>query len=268
MWHYITFLVFTMHKPEINKLYKYREFNEFTLDIIANNRIFFPKPSVFNDPFDCSIQVNHNLSFEEYLDLIKKEGIRNNKTPSQIESRLKGAKSLGIVPPDILKTLEKGIEDIHKDNDEMGIVCLSEDSVNILMWAHYANEHKGICIEFERNKDNTLGNYEITRPIVYQKSYPKFTILDFGTSVEGGVIEKLIWSKSLDWAYEKECRIASPYGNVALSIPGKISAIIFGIRASSSSIDIIRKLTQGTDIVLKQAEKLENEFGLIATKVI
>ncbi|KZK68674.1 hypothetical protein A1L58_18140 [Shewanella baltica] len=257
-----------MHKPEIKKLYKYREFNEFTLDIIANNRIFFPKPSVFNDPFDCSIKVENNLDFDEYLNLIEKEGIRNQKTVAEIESKLNEAKTIGKIPQSFLDKLEQGLVGIHKDNSEIGVVCLSEDCVNILMWAHYANDHKGICIEFERNKDNALGNYDVTRPITYQKYYPKFTVLDFGASEDGSVLEKIIWSKSIDWEYEREWRIATNKGNVALPIPGKISAIIFGIRASNSSIDIIRRLTQGTDIVLKQAEKLEGEFGLVATKVI
>lgn len=52
----------------------------------------------------------------------------------------------------ILKDLEK-----HKDSflsatlKNVGVLCLSKDSKNILMWSHYAQNHTGFVIEFKIN---------------------------------------------------------------------------------------------------------------------
>ncbi|MBL0525135.1 DUF2971 domain-containing protein [Aeromonas dhakensis] len=43
--------------------------------------------------------------------------------------------------------------------NELGVVSFSETSRNLLMWAHYANEHKGMCIGFDPNVLNSLEKY-------------------------------------------------------------------------------------------------------------
>ena len=41
-----------MKHSEVKSLYKYRPINEFTLDIIANARVYYPTADKFNDPYD------------------------------------------------------------------------------------------------------------------------------------------------------------------------------------------------------------------------
>jgi hypothetical protein len=41
---------------------------------------------------------------------------------------------------------------------EILITCFSEVNYNILMWSHYANNHKGICLKFKTTQlGNTVG---------------------------------------------------------------------------------------------------------------
>ena len=42
-------------------------------------------------------------------------------------------------------------------------LCLSENNSSVLMWSHYADNHKGICIEydFESIKNNKLIYYSL-----------------------------------------------------------------------------------------------------------
>lgn len=108
----------------------------------------------------------------------------------------------------------------------------------------------------------------MTKPVKYIKSYPKIRAIDFLHSKNASLTQKMLWTKSIDWEYEKEWRVLCERGNIALPIPGKITSIIFGIRASQRSIDIVRKLTENSDIKLRQAEKLANEFGIKANNLI
>ncbi len=39
------------------------------------------------------------------------------------------------------------------------------------MWSHYATAHTGMCVGFERNKDNALGNDGICLPVTYSRNY-------------------------------------------------------------------------------------------------
>lgn len=257
-----------MLKPEITHLYKYKPFNEFTLDIITNGKIFFPKPEVFNDPYDCDIKIDHKISNNDYLEIIEHEGLNKGILRVEIENELKKQRIINEVPSSFLKNLENGCREYYESNKSMGVLSLCEDYRNILMWAHYADDHKGICIEFERTSKNTLGKDEVTKPVKYIKSYPKIRAIDFLHSKNASLTQKMLWTKSIDWEYEKEWRVLCERGNIALPIPGKITSIIFGIRASQRSIDIVRKLTENSDIKLRQAEKLANEFGIKANNLI
>lgn len=65
-----------------------------------------------------------------------------------------------------------------------------------LMWAHYANSHKGFCIEFDLDKmlQNSYPNFDIRNKITvnYQPDMPTIVKEDFN-DVFG--IQKSIWYK-------------------------------------------------------------------------
>lgn len=48
------------------------------------------------------------------------------------------------------------------------IYCLAPDPTSVLMWSHYANNHKGVCLEF--NVDNTV--FSGAHKCVYLSKYP------------------------------------------------------------------------------------------------
>ena len=50
---------------------------------------------------------------------------------------------------------EKSFEERNKINlYERGVCCFSEKKDDILMWSHYADGHKGFCLEFITPKHN------------------------------------------------------------------------------------------------------------------
>jgi hypothetical protein len=97
------------------------------------------------------------------------------------------------------ENLEKAYEEFLKGT---GVYCLSEKNDDILMWSHYSNGHKGLCIEFDASQDETFF-WEATK-IVYQEEYPIVNIMEIGKPEE---FRKALLTKSNHWEYEQEWRI-------------------------------------------------------------
>lgn len=77
-----------MNIPEI--LYKYRAFNERTLDMLANNQVYFASPLEFNDPFDCLAQKNKHELLSKDMANIEKRTSQDGQTTYRVKIRLKG----------------------------------------------------------------------------------------------------------------------------------------------------------------------------------
>jgi hypothetical protein len=257
-----------MYNPEITHLYKYRPFNEFTLDIIASNNIFFPKPSIFNDPYDCKIEIDKKVSLDDYIKIMRYDAAKYLVSKDLLENEIVKIKNTGTVPSEFIEKLSIGIDEYHNENQGMGVLSLSSDQKNILMWAHYADDHKGICIELERTDENNLGRNDVTQPVKYLVGYPRIKAIDFITAPAGSATRKMLWSKSKDWEYEKEWRMLNTKGNETMPLPGKITSIIIGMRMPERNINIIRQLIKGSDIKLRLAEMLKNDYGVKVHKII
>ncbi|EKE70188.1 DUF2971 domain-containing protein [Oceanibaculum indicum] len=82
-----------------------------------------------------------------------------------------------------------------------GVICMSKKWESPLMWAHYANSHKGIVLGFDV-PDETF--YKVC----YVKKRP--TLGDMGLSILGDItpegMKRMILTKAAGWAYEQEYR--------------------------------------------------------------
>jgi hypothetical protein len=239
-----------MIPPEVTSLFKYRPINQFSLDIIANERIYFPVPESFNDPFDTK------CSFKKKSTIIQSTDVKKIKNAFPGEG-----------PGDILaytkKDLTEEIDNFEQKLKNYGVLSLAENAKDILMWSHYSENHKGLCIEFERNESNELGDKTKTKNVNYTKNYPSLSpkALLSTEDIESSLI-RVLYTKSEHWSYEKEWRMFVPKGNKVYPIPGIIKSVTFGVRASDMDIDIVRQLLTGKDVVLYKALLKENEFGI------
>lgn len=94
---------------------------------------------------------------------------------------------------------------------DCGVISLAEEDVNPLMWAHYTEQHQGLCIGFAFSEMPVP--LEI-RQIMYQQMRPSLnTDLIIGGKASHEEGERIVFSKSHHWAYEKEWRIF--FGSIA-----------------------------------------------------
>jgi len=235
-----------MKHSEVKSLYKYRPINEFTLDIIANSRVYYPTADKFNDPYDSE----YFISGKELSEKDLKQFFERFPEISQLDTSL------------IDKHINALNENINQRIKSAGILSLAEDPSNLLMWAHYSDDHKGVCIEFERHENNLLGNEEATKKVNYTKYYPSISKSAFLKANGLDHFRRVLWTKSEQWRYENEWRTIIIEGGQVINIPGEIKSITFGMRCSQISIDIVKQLVKGKDIQLRLAEKLTSKFGI------
>jgi len=199
--------------PEI--LYKYRSLSGdnfgFTRDIFLKNELYFPHPDEINDPFDCKIPPSFKkISKKLLIDKITEIESKPDKfkfDPFVIELAKNGVISNNLET--ITETLQSKYNEKHLQN--VGILSLSEEKFDIRMWSHYSNSHKGICIGFNWIKLYVIFNG--THLHADNVKYPKFNqypVWNPFIDDPQEEINKLYFTKSLDWSYEKEWRIVFP----------------------------------------------------------
>ncbi|HAT3650427.1 TPA: DUF2971 domain-containing protein [Raoultella ornithinolytica] len=120
-----------------------------------------------------------------------------------------------------------------------GVLCLSKKFNSPLMWSHYANQHKGLCIEY----DMTLVDDELVHEVIYGGSRKILTSeieqwLD-NPDNDSQIKNVCLLTKSGEWRYESEWRIFGPVG-IGNSLP-PIKSIIFGFKCPDVTIYAVMK---------------------------
>ena len=247
-------------------LYKYRDWSKkLHRRLITHNEIYFSKPSSFNDPFDGNIPVRWDLltyedCLEKNLEFVKISNKTNDpKIQRQVAEALTESKSLWH-PKNVNK---ESPEDIMKWDDIIGLISLSEERDNILMWSHYANFHHGFVVGLY--SESILNNYDFDYldHINYSYDYPIISGNDDHTEQ----FLKKFFSKSKMWEYEKEWRITKNHIKKRLVKLNKetFGEFIIGCQVSDSDKNLmIKSITKkfGSDVKIFIASKGTDTFSL------
>ena len=225
----------------------------------------FTNPSKQNDPFDCDKNL---LDYSDIPD----------------------AMTQGWIPKEWLR--EKEINDAHNKRYFAWICSLSKVNDELLMWAHYCNNHSGICVGL--NVDSIVKNVHpffdsiYCEPLVEEVQYRDITQRpDFKT---------VPWNYQLvtkdnKWEYEQEVRLIFPHAthfNAAFSETAKsndatelcdylplkgecFESIYFGVNIDPKEKEKIIKFVRkklNPDTKLYQMQVDENAFRLKAEPII
>jgi len=120
-------------------------------------------------------------------------------------------------------TKKEYIDEITKGKKRLRICSFSKDSKNPLLWAHYADGFKGICIEVEI--DDEPSDFDIVE-VDYDSTRLLFS------NKAACLIEELprmiLRQKARNWSIEKEVRALSSEQYLRCGI--KITGILLGLR--------------------------------------
>lgn len=188
--------------------YKFISCSEYLFRTLINGEIRLAPPSFFNDPFDCSIELL----------------LRNKK----------GNK--------------KALEKVFKECLKVTCFTLRSDDGNseedILLWSHYADSHRGICIKYEINCD-LLPNEECSFSCLLDVDYNTFDL----SSINDECCKKVLSTKATCWKNESELRLIyfdcnARGGYHPIKIPGRITDVYFGLKCDPEHEKTITKVLE------------------------
>lgn len=155
---------------------------------------------------------------------------------------------------EMFKSIDVQMADLFDNLLFVGSLCT--DYSNPLMWAHYADGHKGFCIEFDYSNENeeTL----LPFPVLYSKDIVKMPWKYCLTSngVESPEFTASIMQATLTkdevWKYENEWRILLPNNFEQDHKMPKISCVYLGALCSSENEDKILEIAKKNEFVVKR----------------
>jgi len=131
-----------------------------------------------------------------------------------------------------MPTWQQGLKSVR---DAAGVCCFAGDAKSTLMWSHYASDHRGLCLQFERVRDMETLLHAL--PVKYVPDLPVLNwFVDFHES-----IGEMMFAKHPCWKYEQESRIMS-FNQAGRYLPFASQALrrlIFGCRAEPDLVSAV-----------------------------
>ncbi|VBB06730.1 Hypothetical protein LUCI_1966 [Lucifera butyrica] len=246
------------------KLYKYCPWNDYAKDILLENRVYFNSAESFNDPFDGNVVLaDMDGAMEKWLERFKRAfAAVHNRNLTEEEQRAIGDTLAKMSLRERKQYFEKNIVDVLRK--AMGICCFSAENRNIVMWSHYADNHKGICLEFNHSNSGGFGASKVS----YYAEYPS---LNYISASDAELSINRFCIKAVDWQYEQEYRVIMPNkAKAKIPFPPELLVgVIAGCCMPDEKLAELIGLLENRllPITLYKARKKEREFGLDIARV-
>lgn len=276
-----------------NKLFKYKAFNADSMELILADYLYFANPVQFNDPLDCKTSIvddiNNEMELKETLAKLYSRSIEKKLQAAAKRLRYNGPKTLDKITALSQSETNMFIMDLYGNFDvfgeggvtinevltnaigkmvlagyNKGVLSLAERNDCPLMWSHYADNHKGICLGYEipDNVKNTIKPINYTGESREIKISQIIAMLNNDTSAKTAIEDAIFLRKASDWRYEKEWRMISGVGlqNAQLNL----TEINFGLRCKDTTIYSVMKSLEKRALPVKfyQIVAMPNQFTL------
>jgi len=222
-----------MGRPK--RLYKY--VTAARTDVLRDLSLRFTQPSALNDPFELIPMFEQVMSEQKFGDTLEQskglieDALREQykKLPTELRSRVPLKSFISIVQANpslvdhalskIAPTFRAVISAFASQakamltealQSKVGILSLSESANHPLLWAHYADSHKGLVIEFDVQHE-----YFDQRRSEKDELYHLRQVKYAGRSSIGRTLfdldgDDLLATKNFSWSYEREWRMLAP----------------------------------------------------------
>lgn len=234
-------------------------------DLLLRNRLWLAAPSTFNDPFDGRSAYELTLdavAFRKELErLLRRQGMKSEEAKRRVRSEV-------VANPEWFRQQRE--QHLNLIREHLGVCALSANPRSPLLWAHYAQDHKGISVQLQPWRDPKA---LVAHQVEYEKDYP--VMKDFARSDIGQDVMLPFLRKSPDWAYEAEWRIVVPdLPNTFHAFnPQALTGVIFGLRTPEADKAYINELMEererryGAKPTLYQAVAADRAYRVVIRKV-
>jgi hypothetical protein len=203
-------------------------------DVIVGSVLRLNSPSTFNDPFEMAAHFVMTATDEEkrarFESLVREQAphLGSRAVQAHVESFMAADESY------FTPTWQQSLKSVR---DIAGVYCFAGNAKSTLMWSHYASNHKGVCLQFERVLDITTLSHAL-----HVNYVPDLPVLNWIVGFHQGIGE-MMFSKHPCWEYEQESRIMI-YGQAGRDrpfAPQALRRLIFGCRADASLFSTVER---------------------------
>jgi len=226
--------------------------------IIQDHELYLPSLDQLNDPADgrprlaplTEAQMIHFL----YMKLVQ-------RSPHLLPAELDHERA--IIDYNVklhgTKTLHKDLTEVlHSELKDYRIYSMSKRYDNLSLWAKYAGDHSGYCLEF----GNQGQLFETARDVMYEDS------LQMDVNNPEHTNGFWFFCKRLEWSNEEEVRLVLPrcLGSKVKLHPEWLTRLIFGKNVSPQNEETIRAWAQqrvpSLAVVKAQYDSVEQKIKL------
>lgn len=233
---------------EWRAFYKYGTFckMERIKPMLCERKFYFASPSQLNDPSDCrNVVKDHSAEeIEKFLIEANREFYGNARGDDDIRQGIKkyGASTL-------LDEMTKSFNKIM--DSRYGVFSLAKRPDNMALWAKYADNHKGFCLEF-----SDLSEFSYVYEVIYSEKVP------FSLSLKVDPYEAdFLYTKSPEWSNEEEARILTKPPGFQLLPRKSLRAIILGEFCDEENEKAVVTWTKDCDADIDVKKALFNRVG-------
>jgi hypothetical protein len=247
------------------KLYHYEKFNPaWFADTLHRQRVHCSDPSNLNDPWDCmpwydTASLEDPEAIEQFIVWLRTIAAKRPepRIEADFERRIR-------MNPDFRNRFIEGFSTSnHSIISQRRIYCLTPDPCSTLMWSHYGDNHRGICLEFNVENEVFRNAWEVSYSSVYPKWVPH-------RMIEASMT--MLLTKSDAWDYEHEFRVilspAYPDGHPLklnsefLRLPTEaLAAVVVGCRGNYAEVAQIVQENAPT-VAVKRMIRVPNHYRL------
>lgn len=285
------------HQHLPSKVYKYRAVSENSIYNLLTDSVWLSSPSEYNDPYDCSASLSldkrmttwskcnflHAINSSGLVSLLSAEEIAYAETtedPLIAIARIvltKDSNYTDLMCEEALNALRKVISLQSSDLAShfnsilqcgMKVSSFCTNARSIVMWSHYADNHKGFCVEYDLS---VLPSDDLRLRILFPVIYSD-VLFDFSPSISEDKPNPLYGSlaaihKSKAWEYEEEWRLVMPIGDLLDNYNFRMpppSALYMGTRMTKENELQLRDIAKFKGIPVYKMKLAHDEFKLLA----
>lgn len=248
-------------------LFRYRKLDDILLSSVVDATMWFAHQKDFNDPFE-----GHSL-FDTSNTLEEVTGYISELLAAMVEAgelkRLASEIATGLLRDDA-SLWKKTIAVAHEERLRLiAFCCFSTVCDNTLMWSHYADSHRGVCLAFDSAELALSGQFSPLE-IEYFERIPLFNYVRERSAAGRNDLfnqrfdQALMGRKNTEWSYEREIRLMSPHQGKNTYPRTALRGIIFGAKVDRDEREkLVRALRENYDRVDFAQAILEMDSGRV-----
>ncbi|GBE46051.1 hypothetical protein BMS3Bbin11_01146 [bacterium BMS3Bbin11] len=238
----------------MSEAFKYSSINKNLIDSLIKGYIYCASLEKLNDPLDCRV------------DLVAAIKRAISKSKGKAKENLQG-----------LLDSNDFIDSITKKVTEVGICSFSRQLLMPMMWSHYADEHKGLCllyripdafINFDQNR--IIG----TSTMIYGDNIFTDSLVEAAeglsdvevTEIYKSIVVPLFTAKGQDWDVEDEWRIIREFPGPLVIERKWLAQICFGMATPERDKELIRNIVERCEYEIEfcEIQRSDTNFSLEA----